>query len=130
MIFTADSLLFLRQLIVKCLPVSPTCFEYLIDFARVFPMLNYVSSWFISPFLGSQFASARHSFLLTPVWTQNFCLRKNVLCAPACWNFRGYIASTALGMSAGSIFWTVYYTCLETIRWGRRRFLHALFGEF
>lgn len=42
--------------------------------------------------------------------------------------FRGYIASTALGMTAGSIFWTVYYTCLETIRWGRRRFLHALFG--
>ncbi|VDM92807.1 unnamed protein product, partial [Onchocerca ochengi] len=42
--------------------------------------------------------------------------------------FRGYIASTALGMSAGSIFWTIYYTCLENIRWCRRKFLHSLLG--
>ncbi|KAL3997180.1 Mitochondrial carrier family protein [Acanthocheilonema viteae] len=42
--------------------------------------------------------------------------------------FRGYIVSTALGMSAGSIFWTVYYTCLESIRWCRRKFLHSLLG--
>ncbi|CAG9530483.1 unnamed protein product [Cercopithifilaria johnstoni] len=42
--------------------------------------------------------------------------------------FRGYIASAALGMSVGSIFWTVYYTCLEGIRWCRRKFLHNLLG--
>uniref|UniRef100_A0A0R3RFL2 Mitochondrial carrier protein n=1 Tax=Elaeophora elaphi TaxID=1147741 RepID=A0A0R3RFL2_9BILA len=42
--------------------------------------------------------------------------------------FRGYTVSTALGMSAGSIFWTVYYTCLESIRWCRRKFLHNLLG--
>ncbi|KAK6106886.1 Mitochondrial carrier family protein [Brugia pahangi] len=42
--------------------------------------------------------------------------------------FRGYIASTALGISAGSLFWTVYYTCLESIRWCRRKFLHSLLG--
>ncbi|VDK76606.1 unnamed protein product [Litomosoides sigmodontis] len=42
--------------------------------------------------------------------------------------FRGYVASTALGMSAGSIFWIVYYTCLESIRWCRRKFLHSLLG--
>uniref|UniRef100_A0A915PJK6 AAA+ ATPase domain-containing protein n=1 Tax=Setaria digitata TaxID=48799 RepID=A0A915PJK6_9BILA len=42
--------------------------------------------------------------------------------------FRGYVASAGLGMSAGSIFWTVYYTCLESIRWCRRKFLHKLLG--
>uniref|UniRef100_A0A1I7W5E0 Mitochondrial carrier protein n=1 Tax=Loa loa TaxID=7209 RepID=A0A1I7W5E0_LOALO len=41
---------------------------------------------------------------------------------------RNSSTSTALGISAGSIFWTVYYTCLESIRWCRRKFLHDLLG--
>ncbi|VDN06304.1 unnamed protein product [Thelazia callipaeda] len=42
--------------------------------------------------------------------------------------FRGYLASTALGISGGAIFWTVYYSCLESIRWCRNKFLHKLLG--
>lgn len=42
---------------------------------------------------------------------------------------RGYWASTALGMSAGSLFWLTYYSCLDSIRWCRESFIHAKLGE-